>query len=102
MVRRTRKIVWTDFAKESRLAIFSYWNNRNKSTTYSRKLNVLFQESLKQVLQLPESSKKTNNQNIRMKIASHFEMIYHISEDTITVLDIWDTRQNPEKKFYKT
>lgn len=102
MVRRTRKIVWTDFAKDSRLAIFSYWNNRNKSTTYSRKLNLLFQESLKQVLQLPESSKKTNNDTIRLKIASHFELIYHISEQTITVLDIWDTRQNPENNFYKT
>lgn len=102
MVQRARKIVWTDFAKNSRLAIFSYWNNRNKSTTYSRKLNLLFQESLKQVLQLPESSKKSNNDNIRLKIASHFELIYYISDDIITVLDIWDTRQNPENNFYKT
>ena len=58
MVRQARKIVWTDFAKESRLAIFSYWNNRNKSTTYSRKLNLLFQESLKQVVQFQKVPKK--------------------------------------------
>lgn len=102
MVRQTRKIVWTSFAKASRLDLFLYWNNRNKFTTYSRKLNLLFQESLEQVAKLPESSIQTNNPNIRLKIASHFEIIYHISDTKITVLDIWDTRQNPENKFYKT
>ncbi|TPG42118.1 type II toxin-antitoxin system RelE/ParE family toxin [Flavobacterium pectinovorum] len=96
MVSGTRKIVWTSFAEESKYAIFLYWNQRNKSTTYSRKLNVLFQESLKQVLKFPESSIESKNSNIRLKIANHFELIYHISNTQITVLDIWDMRQNPE------
>jgi plasmid stabilization system protein ParE len=96
MVQRTRKIVWTDFAKESKYAIFLYWNQRNKSTTYSRKLNALFQESLKQIVNFPESSIESNDINVRLKIASHFELIYHISSTQITILDIWDTRQNPE------
>lgn len=96
MVQRTRKIVWTSFARESRAAIFLYWNNRNKSNDYSKKLNVLFQESLKQLIFFPESSIKSNNQNIRLKIASHFEIVYSISDSHIFVLDIWDTRQNPE------
>ena len=96
MVQRTRKIVWTDFAKESKYAIFLYWNQRNKSTTYSRKLNALFQESLKQIVNFPESSIESNDINVRLKITSHFELIYHISNTQITILDIWDTRQNPE------
>ena len=96
MVQRTRKIVWTDFAKESKYAIFLYWNQRNKSTTYSRKLNALFQESLKQIVNFPESSIESNDINVRLKIANHFEVIYHISSTQITILDIWDTRQNPE------
>jgi toxin YoeB len=95
MVQRTRKIVWTSFAKESKYSIFLYWNQRNKSTTYSRKLNTLFQESLKQIIKFPGSSVQSNNSNVRIKIASHFELIYHISDTQITVLDIWDTRQNP-------
>ncbi|AOW10936.1 hypothetical protein EM308_16390 [Flavobacterium gilvum] len=75
MVRRTRIIVWTSFARVSRTSIFSYWNKRNKSKTYSKKLNILFQESLMQLTVFPESSIKSNNQNIRLKIASHFEII---------------------------
>lgn len=101
MVQRTRKIVWTPFAKESKYAIFLYWNQRNKSTTYSRKLNILFQESLKQIVNFPESSIGSNNINVRLKIASHFELIYYISKTQITILDIWDTRQNPENFPFK-
>ena len=97
MVRRARIIVWTSFARESRTSIFSYWNKRNKSKIYSKKLNLLFQESLQQLTAFPESSLiKSNNQNIRLKIASHFEIIYSVSETHIFVLDIWDTRQNPQ------
>jgi len=96
MVQSTRRIVWAAFAKESKYTIFLYWNQRNKSTSYSRKLNVLFQEALKQVVKFPESSLESDNFNIRLKIASHFEIIYKITPTEIIVLDIWDTRQNPD------
>jgi len=96
MVRRTRKIVWTSFARESRTSIFLYWNNKNQSTNYSKKLNKLFQESIQQLLIFPESSTQSNNKNIRLKIASHYEIIYSVSETQIFILDIWDTRQNPQ------
>ncbi|SFF40840.1 type II toxin-antitoxin system RelE/ParE family toxin [Flavobacterium xueshanense] len=96
MVRRTRKVVWTTFARESRTAIFLYWNKRNKSTNYSKKLHLLFQDSIQQLTIFPESSIKSNNENVRLKIASHFEIIYTISDTQIFVLDIWDTRQNPQ------
>ncbi|TCN58597.1 type II toxin-antitoxin system RelE/ParE family toxin [Flavobacterium circumlabens] len=88
MVQRTRKIVWTSFAKESKYAIFLYWNQRNKSTSYSRKLNVLLQESLKQIVKFPESAIESNNSNVRLKILSHFELIYQITNTQIVVLDI--------------
>ncbi|MDR6967616.1 toxin YoeB [Flavobacterium arsenatis] len=96
MVRGTRKIVWTSFARKSRTSIFLYWNKRNKSNIYSKKLNVLFQESLNQLTFFPESSIKSENLNVRLKIVSHFEIVYSITETHIFVLDIWDTRQNPD------
>ena len=96
MVPGARKIIWTSFAKESKYAIFLYWNKRNKSTVYSRKLNALFQQSLKQVAEFPESAIKSEVLHIRLKIARHFELIYKITPSEIVVLDIWDTRQNPD------
>lgn len=89
------KIVWTSDAQISRRAIFDYWNERNKSRIYSNKLNIQFNESLKQIALLNEIGKQTDLENIRIKIVSHFVLIYEISNHKITILDIWDTRQNP-------
>ena len=96
MVRRTRKIVWTSSALESRKSIFLYWNKINKSNRYNKKLNNLLQKSLEQVIMFPKTAIKSNNSNVRLKLATHFEMIYSVSETNIFVLDIWDSRQNPQ------
>ncbi len=89
-------IKWSTNARNSRKSIFNYWNNRNKSRTYSNKLFILFNEALNQVSYLNEIGKPTDIIDVRIKIVSHFELIYIISATQITVLDIWDSRQNPQ------
>lgn len=91
-----RRLIWSVEARNSRKNIFEYWNNRNKSKVYSRKLNILFNTNLKNVVQLPEFGKPTFREDSKFIIASHFEIIYKITPNEIVVLDIWDTRQNPE------
>ena len=72
------KIVWSIDAQISRRPIFEYWNKRNKSRIYSNKLNILFNESIKQTSLLHEIGKPTELKNIRLKIVSHFELIYEV------------------------
>lgn len=91
-----RRLIWSPEARNSRKNIFDYWNNRNKSKVYSRKLNSLFNANLKIVIQLPEFGKPTFREDSKFIIVSHFEIIYKITPNEIVVLDIWDTRQNPQ------
>ena len=91
-----RRLIWSIEALNSRKIIFNYWNNRNKSKVYSRKLNELFNSNLTIVLKLPEFGNPTKNDCVKYIIVSHFELIYRITDTEIVVLDIWDTRQNPE------
>ena len=91
-----RRLIWSITAQNSRKSIFDYWNNRNKSKIYSNKLNLLFNENLRIVLKLPEFGNATNNEDIKFIIISHFELIYKITPTEIIVLNIWDTRQNPD------
>lgn len=91
-----RRLIWSVTAQNSRKNLFDYWNNRNKSKVYSNKLNSLFNENLKSVVQFPEFGNSAANDNIKYVIISHFELIYKITTNEIIVLDIWDTRQNPE------
>ena len=96
-----RRLIWSIEARNSRKSIFEYWNNRNKSKVYSRKLNLLFTENLAIVLKLPEFGISTTTTDIKFIIISHFEIVYKITETEIVVIDVWDTRQNPEN-FLKT
>ncbi len=96
-----RRLIWSIEARNSRKSIFEYWNNRNKSKIYSRKLNLLFTENLAIVLKLPEFGISTTSTDVKFIIVSHFELVYKITETEIVVIDVWDTRQNPEN-FLKT
>jgi toxin YoeB len=96
MVRKTRKIIWTKKAIQSRKSIFLYWNARNKSDVYSNKLNVLFAEAIQQVSQFPESSISSQLEFIRLKVVRDYQIIYQITDTEIIVHYIWDTRQNPQ------
>jgi plasmid stabilization system protein ParE len=91
-----RRLIWSVEARQSRKNIFDYWNSRNHSKIYSRKLNFLFNSNLKIVVQLPEFGNATIRENSKFIIVSHFEIIYKITPNEIVVLDIWDTRQNPQ------
>ncbi|MFI0491466.1 type II toxin-antitoxin system RelE/ParE family toxin [Flavobacterium sp.] len=94
--RRRRKIGWTVNALLTKKNIFYYWNNRNKSTVYSQKLNQLFTATLHITENSPESSIATKKENIRAILVRDYYLIFEITELTIKVLDIWDTRQNPQ------
>jgi toxin YoeB len=96
-----RQIVWTLNAQEDRRRIFKYWNNRNKSTIYSKKLNMLFRESLKLVCKRPYIGKRTDKNNVRAKIVRDYLIFYEITDSHIVVLTIWDCRQDPEENKYK-
>jgi plasmid stabilization system protein ParE len=91
-----RRLIWSVTAQNSRKSIFEYWNNRSKSKTYSNKLNTLFNQNLKIVVKLPEFGNSGSKEDIKFIIISHFEIIYKITQTEIIVLDIWDTRQNPD------
>lgn len=92
-----KKLTWATSAKIHRKEILAYWINRNKSKTYSRKLNSLFNEFAEMIMLYPEISVELPNQNCRKRLIRDFYFIDTINENIIEIVTIWDTRQNPEK-----
>lgn len=95
-----RKIEWGRLAQKDRLQILHYWEKRNKSKTYSSKLDRLFKHDLKTVCRYPFIGKPTNKPNIRIKIVRDYLLVYEINTEKIVVLRVWDTRRNPMKLEY--
>ena len=93
-----KQIIWSRRAQTDRKEIFKYWNKRNKSNIYSKKLNGLFKEAVRLISQYPEIGKPTDNKNARIKIVRNYLIIYEVDDkDRLLILTVWDSRQNPQR-----
>jgi len=92
-----KEIRWSVRADLDRIEILEYWTRRNKSPTYSIKLNKLFNSKIERLAQHPESGSPTEVPNVRTKIVRDYLVYYSIELAFIEVITIWDSRRNPKK-----
>lgn len=93
-----KRIIWSKRAQNDRIAIFTYWNKRNKLKVYSKKLNGLFKEAVKLISEYPQIGKPTDNIHARVKIVSDYLIFYEMDKKgQLLILTIWDSRQNPKR-----
>jgi len=92
-----KQIIWSNLAQNDRKSILQYWINRNKSNLYSIKLNQIFVDTVELLSKHPQIGKRTEFENIRIKIVKSYFITYRETETTIEILTIWDTRQDPIK-----
>jgi toxin YoeB len=90
-----RKVIWSIRAQQDRKDIFAYWNNRNKSNEYSRKLYRLFNDAIQLLTKHPEIGRNTLIENVRVKVVRDFLIIYEVTTENIIIHTIWDGRRNP-------
>jgi plasmid stabilization system protein ParE len=89
------KIFWTQTALRQRNYIFEYWNTRNKSISYSRKLNDKIKERISFLKSDPELGSLTEFINTRVLSLGHYRIFYQRKKESIIITSIWDNRQNP-------
>lgn len=75
----------------------AYWRNRTKSTSFSKKLDLLFRDALSIISQYPQIGKPTDDQTARIKIVKDYLLVYEEFQDSIFLLTIWDSRRDPKK-----
>jgi toxin YoeB len=92
-----KQIIWSFTAQTDRKEILLYWIKRNQSKTYSRKLFRLFQEAVKLIAQHPHIGTPTEFGQVRSKVVRDYQIFYEKIEETIRILAIWDTKQDPDK-----
>ena len=90
-----RKIIWSHSAKTKLFEILDFFTERNKSKKYSVKLYKKFTDALKLLQKHPDLGKKTDIDSVRGIIVGDYILFYESTKDSLFVLVLWDTRQNP-------
>ncbi|AJW64919.1 Plasmid stabilization system protein [Elizabethkingia miricola] len=88
-----RKIIWTQKANIERRDILEYWIDRNKSKKFSIKLNKLIVDTIKQIAENPGIGRKTNLENVWVKIIRDYLLFYEFDENYLKILTLWDGRR---------
>lgn len=96
-----RKIVWTKKANLERKEILEYWINRNKSKSFSIKLNRLIINDLKLLSLSPFIGRKTKMENVRVRIVHDYLIFYEILKEEILILTVWDGRKDSKTLIIK-
>lgn len=91
-----RKIIWSHKAQIKLFKILEFYTERNKSTSYSKKLYKKLSKELSLLIKQPEIGIKTEDETIRGLIIEKFIIFYESTPDQIIVHTVWDCRQNPD------
>lgn len=96
-------IVWTLTALKQRNQVFKYWNLRNNSNAYSKRLNLKNKEKTTLLKDFPEMGNPTEKLNLRKINLEHFSIFYKVFNYKIIIVAFWDNRQDPKTllKFLK-
>jgi toxin YoeB len=92
-----KQVKWSLRAQDDRKQILEYWRHRNKSNTYSKKLDNQFREAVNIIRDFPQIGKQTDDQKARIKIVKDYLLIYEEADNSIIILTIWDSRQDSKK-----
>ena len=95
------KVFWSKTALIQRNKIFEYWNFRNKSKDYSRKLNLTINSKLKLASKYPNLGKASEKRCYRVIVLGNYSIVYKKKSSELIVLAIFDNRQSPEKNKIK-
>ncbi len=91
-----RKIVWSPRARIRLFAILEFYAQRNQSRSYSERIYRKFKKELKLVAEQPDIGILTSEAGVRGLIVEDFILFYEANSTEVTVLTVWDCRQNPD------
>ena len=91
-----KQLIWSRRAQNALIEIFEYWINRNNSNTFSTKLNSLIEEQIYLLLENPKIGRKTDNENVYIKVIHKYLLYYELVEKQLHILTIRHGSKNPK------
>jgi addiction module RelE/StbE family toxin len=92
----TQKVIWTNTAKNQLKEIYQYYKKITPQGATKVKNDIL--KASRELVFIKQYQQDEIEPEFRRIIVRHYKLIYTIENQTIYILRIFDTRQNPAKQ----
>ncbi len=82
-------------------AILSFYDERNGSDKFSKKLMKMIHKQIGLLKTMPEIGRLTNFPGVRLLFVERFGIEYQIREKEVLIVDIFSCETNPEDRYFK-
>ena len=86
---------------ESLEAIFAFYDERNGSDRFSKKLLKMFHKQILLAASMPEIGRLTDTPGVRILFVERFAIEYQIRDKVILIIDIYSCETDPESHYFK-
>ena len=90
-------IIWSNIASNDLRNILEFFNTRNNSNAYSKKLYKAIYQEVNKLIIFPEIGRVTDYKDFRSLVVLDYLVFYKIIDDTIYIIRVWDSRQDERK-----
>ena len=91
-----KQVIWSSNARHELFEILEFWKEHNHSDTYSINLYQKIQINLKYISENNYIGRATDIESVRVMVISNYLLFYQISETSIEILSLFDSRRNPD------
>ena len=92
-----KRLIWSVRAKKELLETLNYWDERNLSPAYSKKLVSRINSITAAISEQPFLGRATTVTNVRVTGFDAYLIFYEIFPKHVLILSVFDGRQDPEK-----
>lgn len=83
-------------------AILQFYDERNGSDRYSRKLLKMIHRQIRLLTTMPEIGRMTDFPSVRILFVDKFGIDYQIRDNSILIINIYSCQTNPDERIFTT
>ena len=95
------KILYAPQFVDNLESILQFFDERNGSDAFSKKLLKMIQREIVILKTMPEIGRMTNFPGVRILFVERFGIEYQIRNEETLIIDIFSCQKNPEERLFK-
>jgi len=96
------KVLYSPQFMDDLEAILQFYDERNGSDQYSKKLLKMIHRQIRLLTTMPEIGRMTDFPSVRILFVDKFGIDYQIRDNSILIINIYSCQTNPDERIFTT